>query len=98
VVCFHDLSRSAKANFGISQRDIENVQRIGRSLPVAVVHFGNPYGLKHYDGLTTVVQAYDDSDDAQRLAAQALCGAIPFCGKLPITASPQAQYGAGLQP
>lgn len=98
VVCFHDLSRSAKANFGISLQDIENVQRIGKSRPVAVVHFGNPYALKHYDGLTTVVQAFEESDDAQHLAAQALCGTIPFRGKLPITASPQAQYGAGLQP
>lgn len=98
IVSFHDLNRSAKANFGISKADIKNVQRIAKSRPVVAVHFGNPYGLKHYDGLPTVVQANEESDLAQQLAAQALFGAIPFRGKLPITASPEAQYGAGLQP
>lgn len=96
LASFHGLNRSSKANFGISTTDLKRLQRLALSKKVVVVHLGNPYGLANYDGLETVIQAFEESPDAQQAVAKAIFGEIPFRGTLPITASRRAQFGDGV--
>lgn len=96
VVCLHGLSRSSKNNFGISLADANRLRRLAFSKKVILVHFGNPYALSNFDDIPTVIQAFEESLEAQEAAAQAVFGAAHMTGKLPVTASPKARYGQGI--
>lgn len=95
LVSFHGLNRNPRDSFGISVADVRRVRRLAGSRPVAVVHFGNPYGLIQYDGLPTLVQAFEESVEAQEIAAQKILSNGLFFGTLPITASDEANFGQG---
>jgi len=96
LICFHGLNRDPKTNFGLSSTDVQRVRRLAASRPVAVVHFGNPYGLANYDGLPTVVLAFEESKEAQEIVAKAVFGELLLKGTLPVTASLEARFGDGL--
>ncbi|MEM8582855.1 MAG: glycoside hydrolase family 3 N-terminal domain-containing protein [Bacteroidota bacterium] len=63
---------------------------------LVVVHFGNPYDLRLYDPLKTVVCAYTADELMQDVAAQALFGITRIDGRLPVTASDRAAYNMGI--
>jgi CubicO group peptidase (beta-lactamase class C family) len=60
------------------------------------VVFGNPYSLKYFDGVNCVLAAYEEDEDVLDLAAQALFGAFPLQGTLPVSVSAKSPLGAGL--
>lgn len=95
LVSFHNLSRSPAQNFGLAASDLERVRKLVETKQVIVVHFGNPYALHNYDGLSTLIQGFEQSTEAQRVAAEAIFGKLTLTGRLPVTASPEAPYGAG---
>jgi beta-N-acetylhexosaminidase len=95
LVSFHQLTRSPKQNFGLSDSDLEKVRSLSESKKIVVVHFGNPYALHNYDGLSTVIQAFEQSPETQQIAAEAIFGKRNLVGRLPITASPEARFGDG---
>lgn len=57
---------------------------------------GNPYLSGYFDDLPALLVAYSTDPLAQQLAAQALFGAVELHGRLPVTASPDARFGQGL--
>ncbi|MCB0707730.1 MAG: serine hydrolase [Saprospiraceae bacterium] len=95
-VSLHDLSSQASNNYGISKSAIEFIEALRKRTKVVLVHFGNPYALKYFDGVACILQAYEEENDFQELAAQAVFGAYSIDGKLPVTASPGAVFGQGL--
>lgn len=97
IVSVHDLSSYASRNFGLSTMDIELVKRIAYSKKTVFTHFGNPYALKHFDGLDVVLQCYQEEDDVQSIAAQGIFGAFGMDGRLPVTASKALPFGHGYQ-
>ncbi len=62
-----------------------------------VVSFGNPYFLQQVPTISTYVVAWGGFPVSQRAAAQALLGAAPITGRLPISIPPLLQFGAGEQ-
>ena len=96
VISAHDLSSYASKNFGFSEKDIELIKRIAYSKKSIFVHFGNPYALKHFDGVDAILQAYEENDDVMDIAAQAVFGALEINGRLPVTASETFQFGKGI--
>lgn len=97
LASFHNTRTKASDNFGLSQSQIQLVQRLDGLTTVAVVMFGNPYSLKYFEGVPVLLQAFTEDAPAQELAAQSLFGASDLRGKLPVTASPGARYGMGIQ-
>jgi len=96
VISLHGLSKDAKKQFGITQSVIELIQYFSKlKMPPVVLVFGSPYSLAHLGFAENVVVCYEDDDRMQQAAAQALCGGIPFEGRLPVTASPQFRFNQG---
>lgn len=71
------------------------LRQVAARTKLIVVVFGNPYVLPKLDEFNTVVVNYSSDEVAQDAAAQAVFGANPVNGRLPVTASARAQINAG---
>ncbi len=96
IVSLHDLSQYSSKNFGLTPSMLSMIEDLGKEKEVLLVHFGSPYALKYFDSLETVLVAYQEDEDIQDAAAQALFGVTEINGKLPVTASEVYQVGLGL--
>ncbi len=96
IVSLHDLSSYANKGYGISETEINFIQQLAARKKIILVNFGSPYALKYFDNLQWVINAYDEDELAQDVAAQALFGAIPMRGRLPVTASSLSRFNTGI--
>ena len=96
VVSLHDVSSYASKNFGLNEDKISFIKDLSKRTKVVLTVFGTPYSLTHFDDLDWVQCAYQENEDTQDLAAQALFGAVGMKGRLPITASERSPFGAGV--
>jgi beta-N-acetylhexosaminidase len=95
IVAVHNINRDIKKDFGVSKGIQKFVKALSVKTKVLVVAFGSPYALKNFPTAQAAVVAYNDETLTQKLAARAVAGALPFRGRLPVTASPQFKYGMG---
>lgn len=95
VISLHGMVQGANRNFGLHQSSIDFINVLSRQTEVILVVFGNPYSLKHFDGLDNIVIGYEPGDMVEDLAAQGLFGAFSMNGRLPVTASLKSQFGMG---
>ena len=63
---------------------------------IVTIAFGSPYLLGQVPATPGYLVAWSDNDASQKAAAQALLGAIPITGRLPVSLPPYAPIGAGL--
>ena len=96
IVSLHDMSSFASRKFGITAAQHNFIQRLSKETQVVLVVFGNPYSLQKFDYVNWLLQAYDEDKLTQDAAAQALFGAIPVRGRLPVTASPSSRFNTGV--
>ncbi len=96
IIGLHDMSRHPSKHFGITPSSRKLIEDLDAKHKVLVVIFGNPYSLKYFESLQNVLVAYQDDDDTQDLAAQALFGANSITGRLPVTASEGFIAGQGV--
>jgi beta-N-acetylhexosaminidase len=97
LVSLHSTRSRAADNFGLTAGQLELIRRLDSVTTVVLTVFGNPYSLKHFDNIPVVLQAFTEDPVVQEIAAQALFGASDLVGVLPVTASPLARYGQGIQ-
>ncbi len=95
IVSLHDMKNKAEQQFGLSKSQIDFVNELTHQANVILVVFGNPYSLRYFDEVSTLIEAYNEDPITQELTAQAIFGAIGFKGMLPITASPRSKFGMG---
>lgn len=96
VISIQNMSKLGSQNWGLDAKTLSLIRKLNTETKVVLVVFGNPYSLKNFDDLPTLLEAYEDTPNTQNLAAQLLFGAISAKGKLPVTASPQYPVGLGL--
>lgn len=96
VVSLHDMSAYASRGFGISKSAKDFIEALRQQTQVVLVVFGNPYSLKYFDNVDCVLNAYEENEDTEDLAAQALFGAFSIRGRLPVTASAKSQFNMGV--
>jgi len=96
VVSLHDMSQYASRNFGVTTAARHLIDELRRHTRVVLVVFGSPYSLRYFDDIDWVLEAYEENEITQDLAAQALFGAFAVRGRLPVTASPRSPYNAGV--
>lgn len=96
IVGLHDMSSRASRSFGITSETRNFLQALQQQTKVVLAVFGNPYSLKYFDDIDWLIEAYEENAHTQDLAAQAIFGAIPFKGKLPITASSKSSFQTGI--
>jgi beta-N-acetylhexosaminidase len=105
VISIHQTRSKASDNFGMTDPVLSFLENLknqvrdktgGKLKNIIVTAFGNPYSLRFYDEIPTVLLGFTEDENAQNLAAQALFGAIPIAGKLPVTASARAKFAQGI--
>jgi beta-N-acetylhexosaminidase len=96
IVSLHDMSAFASRGYGISAASRRLIEGLNQHTKVILVLFGTPYALHYFDDLDRVLVAYEEDSMAQDMAAQALFGAIPLRGRLPVTASPRSAFNMGV--
>ncbi|RZK58144.1 MAG: serine hydrolase, partial [Hymenobacter sp.] len=100
LVALQSLGRLPATNFGIApeaQLLLRELTKPGQQVVLSV--FGSAYAVakvRDYDRASAVVLAYQESVDAQRLAAQLIFGGIGARGKLPVTVANNLPAGFGL--
>ncbi|MDF1864951.1 MAG: glycoside hydrolase family 3 N-terminal domain-containing protein [Saprospiraceae bacterium] len=96
IISLHDMSAYASRKFGLTESSKKFIHEIQKVTDVILVVFGNPYSLKDFDEIKCVLNAYDEDEMTEDLAAQALFGVFGIRGRLPITASEKSVYGQGI--
>lgn len=98
IVGVDKMSKRASKNFGVTSSTKAFLRSAkAAQFDLAVVLFGSPYGLKHFgQHEDAVLVAYENKTDAKIAAAEALMGAIPVDGVLPVTASAQFPEGSSI--
>ncbi len=96
IVSLHGMSQHARNNFGLKDSTLDFLKSLREETDVVLVIFGNPYSLRFFDDFDKVIVAYDDDRLTQNITAQALFGAIPFKGRLPVSANVRSAYGMGV--
>jgi beta-glucosidase-like glycosyl hydrolase/CubicO group peptidase (beta-lactamase class C family) len=100
LVALQSLGRLPATNFGIApeaQLLLRELTKPGQQVILSV--FGSAYAVakvRDYDRASAVVLAYQESPDAQQLAAQLIFGGIGAQGKLPVTVANNLPAGFGL--
>jgi beta-glucosidase-like glycosyl hydrolase/CubicO group peptidase (beta-lactamase class C family) len=96
-VSLEDMSKYSSKNFGLNEATIQLINTLASSkTKVILTVFGSPYALKYFGNVPNVLLAYEDDDQAQDIAAQALFGVFEVNGVLPVTVSPVLQEGHGI--
>ena len=76
------------AQYGVTETNQKAMAALTKSGKAVVTIFGNPYSLDKIQGLAdakAIVMAYQLTNYTEEAAAQALFGAIPMQGRLPVT-------------
>ncbi len=96
IVSLHDMSQFASKGYGLTQGTRDFIEALRKQTRVVVVMFGNPYAAKFFENVPNLLVCYEEDDEVQDLAAQALFGVFPVRGKLPVTASTLLPVGTGI--
>lgn len=99
LVPIYNIGKYPKDGYNISPSVVDFLKDLNKQTRVVVIAFGNPYSVQFFDSLHTVVCGYGEQEQIQRLMAQAVCGALPFSGTLPVNAGKfRAGTGVRTQP
>lgn len=67
-----------------------------RSVPVALISFGNPYLLRQFPDVAAYLATFSTAQSSESAVASALLGQVPISGKSPVSIPPVAHVGDGL--
>ncbi|GAB3636997.1 glycoside hydrolase family 3 N-terminal domain-containing protein [Hymenobacter arcticus] len=100
LVALQSLGRLPATNFGIAPEAnllLRELTKPGQRIILSI--FGSAYAaakVRDFDRASAVVMAYQESPEAQELAAQLIFGGIGAVGKLPVTVANNLPVGFGL--
>jgi beta-N-acetylhexosaminidase len=88
--------RKGNVGFPDDERDFVN-QMLAAGKPTIVVAFGSPYLIERFPNAQTWISEFSTNDVAQKAAARALFGQVPFLGKIPVTVPGTVKRGDGIR-
>lgn len=94
IISIHDMSKLRSKGYGISDSTLQFLDILYKQNKVTTVLFGSPYALEKWGFKDQMIIAYNEDPLTQDITAQAICGAAPFRGRLPVTAG-MYKYGQG---
>ncbi|MBF9220213.1 glycoside hydrolase family 3 N-terminal domain-containing protein [Hymenobacter ruricola] len=101
LVGLQSLGRLPATSFGITpETNLLLRELLDQKQTLVISVFGSAYAVakvRDIDRAAAVVLAYQESENAQSLAAQAIFGGIAATGKLPVTVSDRYPRGFGLR-
>lgn len=97
LVNVHNVNKKSASRLDLSFSVQNFIKRLEKKTPkVLVCVFGNPYSLKYFPEVPSLVCAYEDDDAAYSAAAKILFGQIPALGKLPVSIENSYKAGEGI--
>ena len=96
IVSLHGMSQFASKGYGLTESTKNFIGALSKETRVVLVVFGNPYSTKFFENTDALLVAYEEDDEVEDLAAQALFGAFSIRGKMPVTASATFPAGTGI--
>lgn len=99
IISIHNTTTKPQFNFGITESMNSVIQKVSMRTKAIVVLFGNSYCLNKLvipDQTKALIIAYEDTYLPQHITAQALFGAVPFNGRLPVSPGLSFHRGDGL--
>lgn len=99
IVSIHNLNNWQSRKYGLNDQAIHFIEKLSKSTKVVLNLFGNPYCLQYFNDekdVDAILLSYDDSDEAQDIAAQVLFGGKPAQGKLAVHISNEFPRNFGL--
>ncbi|MFN3444809.1 MAG: glycoside hydrolase family 3 N-terminal domain-containing protein, partial [Bacteroidia bacterium] len=97
IVSLHSTSRFVSRKLGLTQPQIDFVNRIIQSQrKVILVCNGNPYILNSFQNARNVIVSYEDLELYNQLAAQVLFGGIAAKGRMPVSVGKAFPLGSGI--
>ncbi|WP_051296109.1 glycoside hydrolase family 3 N-terminal domain-containing protein [Eisenibacter elegans] len=85
VVSVLGTSRAATKQYGIPSYVYKFVEELGQQTNVILLLYGSPYTLKNFKNAQHVICAYEDTPQTRQAVPQALFGALPLEGQLPVS-------------
>ncbi|MDB5261838.1 MAG: serine hydrolase, partial [Adhaeribacter sp.] len=86
----HDLSTRPAGNYGVSAETVVFVKELAKGKKTILSIFGNAYSSAKFqdlEKLNAVIMAYQESVNAQEVAAEIIFGGIGSQGRLPVTST-----------
>jgi len=101
IVGIHNTSIFPNRNFGISQNNVELLNKLSDSANLILVLFSSPYSLDLIDlksnNLSAIILAHQDTRISNEIAAQIIMGSIKGTGKLPVSNRVDYPPGFGIK-
>lgn len=88
IIQVNKTTNKPETSFGISPESVELISTISKQYKTIINFFSNPYILGKITGLEkcdAVIESYENNRFSQKASAEAIFGAIPVSGKLPVT-------------
>ncbi len=100
IIGYHVSTANPWISYSLSNEDKKIIDFISKKTTTFLVNFASPYALSDlnsYVNIEVILQAYQNTESAQKIAAQILFGAKPALGKLPVSIRNTFPEGTGLQ-
>ena len=102
VIGYHKSNKNPWKNHRLSKDELFWLRQMAqmRTSNAVLVSFANPYALSDitdFYGIDAIIQAYQNSEIAQRKAVELVFGAISSRGKLPVTVNELFPVNTGLE-
>ncbi len=97
IISMHNTSRFVSKKLGLTQMEIDFVNRLLSDRKCILVNHGNPYILQHFTTARNVIEAYEDLPPYNHLAAQALMGAYITHGRMPVSVTAEYPLAFGVE-
>lgn len=98
IIGYHKSDESPWTSYKFSEKEIRWIDEISKANKSILVNFTRPYSLldlKSYINIDGIIQAYQNSEIAQKVVAQQIFGALPIRGKLPVSITSAFPVGTG---
>ena len=99
IVGYHKSNKHPWKSFKFSEEKLTLLETIARKNKIILSVFASPYSLldvKSFDNIEGILVAYQNSKNAQEIAAQTIFGAISATGKLPVSIQKEFPVGTGI--
>ena len=97
IVSLHNTSRFVSKKLGLTQQQIDFINRLNTSRKCILVNNGNPYILQHFTNFRNIIVSYEDLPIYNQVAAQLLFGAYASKGSLPVSVTTTFPLGSGIE-